>query len=103
MTQGEHRAREPRDSIDSEAQDRLRTSEERFRAFVTATSDVVYSMSPDWREMRYLVGKDFIADTTAASGAWLSRTGAPSDPRRWHRRVDVLSRSADHEFTRWSY
>jgi signal transduction histidine kinase len=73
MTQGEHRAREPRDSIDSEAQDRLRTSEERFRAFVTATSDVVYSMSPDWREMRYLVGKDFIADTTAVSGAWLSR------------------------------
>lgn len=36
--------------------------DERFRSLVTATSAVVYSTSPDW-EMRYLVGRDFIADT----------------------------------------
>ena len=30
----------------------LRESEERFRALVSATSDVVYRMSPDWNEMR---------------------------------------------------
>ncbi|MDY6946958.1 MAG: PAS domain-containing sensor histidine kinase [Pseudomonadota bacterium] len=82
MTEGEQRAREARDSIDNEAQDRLRSSEERFRAFVTATSDVVYSMSPDWREMRYLVGKDFIADTTDASGTWLDRYILPEDQSR---------------------
>src|SRR6185295_12785128 len=28
----------------------LQQSERRFRAFVNATSDVVYRMSPDWRE-----------------------------------------------------
>ncbi|HXC58531.1 MAG TPA: MASE3 domain-containing protein, partial [Steroidobacteraceae bacterium] len=42
----------------------LRASESRFRAFVNATSDVIYRMSPDWSEMRQLVGQDFIADTT---------------------------------------
>ena len=35
------------------ATERLRESEERFRAFVTASSDVVYRMSPDWTEMRH--------------------------------------------------
>jgi PAS domain-containing protein len=30
----------------------LRESDERFRALVTASSGVVYRMSPDWREMR---------------------------------------------------
>src|SRR5262249_31170748 len=30
----------------------LRQSEERFRALLTAMSDVVYSMSPNWSEMR---------------------------------------------------
>ena len=73
MTNGEQRAPDARGSINNEAEDRLRVSEERFRAFVTATSDVVYSMSPDWREMRYLVGKQFIANTTDPDGAWLAR------------------------------
>jgi CheY-like chemotaxis protein len=49
----------------------LRASEERFRAFVTASSDVIYRMSPDWREMRYLQGKDLIADTENPSESWL--------------------------------
>ena len=30
----------------------LRESEARYRAFVTASSDVVYRMGPDWAEMR---------------------------------------------------
>jgi signal transduction histidine kinase len=63
----------PHQAIDSDAQSKLREGEERFRAFVMATSDAIYSMSPDWREMRYLVGKDFIADTTGPSGSWLER------------------------------
>src|SRR6185369_16623294 len=41
------------------AEEALRHSEERFRAFVNATSNVVYRMSPDWSEMRQLQGKDF--------------------------------------------
>ena len=47
--------------------------DERFRALVTATSDVVYSMSADWSEMRHLVGRDFIADTTEPSRGWLEK------------------------------
>lgn len=49
----------------------LRISEQRFRAFVTASSDVVYRMSPDWVEMRQLDGRNFIADTQKPSATWL--------------------------------
>lgn len=73
MTNGEPRGQEAPAGTDNEADARFRASEERFRTFVTATSDVVYSMSPDWGEMRYLVGKDFIADTPASTGTWLTR------------------------------
>ena len=34
----------------AEAQDALHVSEERFRAFASATSDVVYRMNADWSE-----------------------------------------------------
>jgi signal transduction histidine kinase/CheY-like chemotaxis protein len=54
-------------------------ADQRFRAFVLATSDVVYCMSPDWREMRYLAGKEFIADTMQPSCAWLERYIHPDD------------------------
>lgn len=79
MTNGEQRAPDARGSTNNEAEDRLRISEDRFRAFVTATSDVVYSMSPDWHEMRYLVGKDFISNTTDPNGAWLAQYIVPED------------------------
>ncbi len=57
----------------------IERSEERFRAFVTATSDVIYQMSPDWSEMRQLEGRDFIADTTDPSRSWLDRYIHPDD------------------------
>jgi signal transduction histidine kinase/CheY-like chemotaxis protein len=60
----------------------LRESEARFRALVTATSDVVYRMSPDWTEMRYLRGKDFIPDTDEPSCAWLQKYIHPEDQPR---------------------
>ncbi|MGJ4887614.1 sensor histidine kinase [Bradyrhizobium sp. HKCCYLRH3099] len=62
----------------ADAMARLRASEERFRAFVTASFDVVYCMSPDWSEMRFLRGKDFIADTMTPSRRWLAKY-IPSD------------------------
>jgi PAS domain S-box-containing protein len=40
---------------------------------VTATSDVVYRMSPDWKTMLYLRGRDFIPDTEEPSGTWLQK------------------------------
>ncbi|MBE0595723.1 MAG: response regulator [Desulfuromonadales bacterium] len=52
-------------------QQALAESEERFRALVTASSDVVYRMAPDWSEMRQLLGRGFIADTQEPSRNWL--------------------------------
>jgi PAS domain S-box-containing protein len=56
-----------------------RESEERFRALVSATSDVIYRMSPDWSEMRYLQGRSFLADTLDPSRTWLERYVFPED------------------------
>lgn len=57
----------------------LRMSEERFRALVTASSDVLYRMSPDWSEMRQLRGGTFIADTEIPSSTWLAEYIPPED------------------------
>ncbi len=55
-----------------QAEDLLRKSEERFRALVNASSDVVYRMSPDWSEMRQLDGRGFIADTGKPRKDWVN-------------------------------
>ena len=60
----------------------LRESEDRFRALVTASSDVVYRMSPDWSEMRQLRGRDFIPDTESPSSTWLLKYIHPDDQPR---------------------
>jgi len=66
----------------TEAEDALRRSEERLRAFVTATSHAVYSMSADWSEMHQLDGKAFLADPDEASGGWLQKFIHPDDQQR---------------------
>lgn len=48
-------------------------SEEQFRLFVLATSDALYKMSPDWRQMLTLEGNEFLADTLLPSSTWLTR------------------------------
>lgn len=63
----------------SDIEARLRESEMRFRALTTATSDVVYRMSPDWREMRALDGRGFIADTDSPSIDWVGEYLFPDD------------------------
>jgi signal transduction histidine kinase/DNA-binding response OmpR family regulator len=60
----------------------LRESETLYRAFVTASSDVVYRMSPDWSEMRQLEGRELIADTEQPSGEWLQKYIYPDDQER---------------------
>jgi len=53
------------------AEEALRKSEEHFRLFLTASSDIVYRMSADWRQMHSLQGKGFLTDTDDTTSAWL--------------------------------
>lgn len=62
-----------------QTEEALRKSEENFRALVEASSDVMYRMSPDWREMRLLRGRDFIPNTGTPSETWLNRYISPDD------------------------
>ena len=62
-----------------QSEELLRKSEERFRALVNASSDVVYRMSPDWSEMRELDGREFIADTGKPRKDWLNEYIHPED------------------------
>ncbi len=62
----------------------LRESREELRAFINATSDTIYEMSADWRVMRSLEGKEFIATTENARADWMEEY-IPEDerPRVW--------------------
>ena len=70
-------------TLQSEAmRERVLQQERRFRAFVQASSDVVYTMSPDWSEMRSLEGRDFIPETTLPNRSWLDKYIHPEDQER---------------------
>jgi PAS domain S-box-containing protein len=60
-------------------QRRLADSERRFRALTNASSDIIYRMSPDWKEMRQLDGRSFLADTDAPTIAWMDDYLLPED------------------------
>ena len=49
----------------------LRRSEERLRALVLASSDAIYQISPDWKEIRRIYGVDAIRDAESSGGYWL--------------------------------
>lgn len=49
----------------------LQHSEQRFRALVNATSDVIYRLSPDWGELRQLEGQGIVHDNTRPTRGWL--------------------------------
>jgi PAS domain S-box-containing protein len=53
------------------AEDAVHQSEERFRAFVTASSEIVYRMNADWTEMVALESCDFSAPTERPQATWL--------------------------------
>jgi len=55
------------------------TNEDRFKALITATSDVVYSLSPDWSIMYELDGRGFIADAPNPTTEWKSKNVYPGD------------------------
>jgi len=57
----------------------IAASEERFKALVAATSDVIYSLSADWEVMRELDGRGFLKDTHEAITGWRSQNVYPDD------------------------
>jgi PAS domain S-box-containing protein len=64
------------------AEEALSESEQRYRALVTATSDIVYRMNADWSEMQSLSGRDFIVDTLEPDRSWLEKYIHPDDQER---------------------
>jgi PAS domain S-box-containing protein len=81
---GRRRQYEMRDRLAEikRAGDALRASEERHRALVTASSDVVYRMSADWAELQPLDGRGLVADNAAPLRGWLERNIPPAEHPR---------------------
>lgn len=61
------------------AEEKLRQSEEHFRAFITASSDSVYRMSADWSVMHHLQGQEFISSAEVSSSVWMEKYIHPDD------------------------
>jgi PAS domain S-box-containing protein len=64
------------------AEERLRHSEQRLNALVRAASEVLYTMSPDWSEMREISGGRFLSDAVVPNRAWLDDYIHPEDRDR---------------------
>lgn len=57
----------------------LRESESRLSAYVSATSDVLYRMSPDWKYMHELDGRNFLKTTTGWAEYHIEQFVHPED------------------------
>lgn len=57
----------------------LSPNEERLKALITATSDVVYSMSPDWEVMSPIDGRNLVTSNSSPLPDWKERNIYPDD------------------------
>lgn len=76
-----------------EVEEELRRGEERLRALVNASSNAIYRMSPDWKEMLFLKGRDFIPDTNNPSETWVQKNIPPGEQTRVQERIDRAIRT----------
>ncbi|MGN6548045.1 MAG: PAS domain-containing protein, partial [Aureliella sp.] len=68
-------------------------SEERFRALVTASSDILFGMSPDWSEVRQLQGDKFEPPNDETNFGWLQKYVHPDDQGQVQLAIDEAIRS----------
>ena len=61
---------------------KIAASEARFRALVNATTDVVYSVTADWKVMHELDGRGFLKDADEPTGDWMTDNIHPDDMER---------------------
>lgn len=88
-------ARQAADLIERvNASEALRESEVRMRALTTATNDVIYRMSPDWKEMYQLDGRGFLDDTQETITNWLDKYIYPEDKELLTLAIDKSIKSA---------
>ena len=81
------------------AEHALAESEKRFRALVTASSDVVYRMSADFGELRQLEGRLFVATSPTPNRNWLEEYIHPDDREQAREAIrDAISRKGMFEF-----
>jgi len=75
------------------AEERLRESEQRYRAYVMAGTEVIFQMSPDWSKMIRLQAKGLpkIIDTPKLD--WLNKFIHPEDREKVLNTIDDLVRS----------
>jgi len=81
------------------AEHALAESEKRFRALVTASSDVVYRMSADFGELRQLEGRLFVATSPTPNRNWLDEYIHREDREQARDAIrDAISRKGMLEF-----
>ena len=71
----------------------LGENEQRFRALVTASSEMVYRMTPDWSEGLVLAAADLIADPGGPSRTWLQDYIPPDDQPRMTAAIEEAIRA----------
>ena len=75
-----------------QAEEALRESEQRLKLLAEASSNAVYRMSPDWGEMRHLMGSGFLVDTASPNRAWLMQYIPTDEQERVNAAIDEAIR-----------
>jgi len=71
-----------------EADARTGGNEERLQAFVNASFDLVYRMSPDWSELRQIDGKGLVANAGRPLRNWMDEYLLPEDQPKVRAAID---------------
>lgn len=68
----------PKQHFNSSAQ-AITEREGRFRALLTAISEIIYVMNPDWTVLQQLDGRGLLPDTPEPTANWLEKYIFPED------------------------